>query len=341
MANDAELTDGYILEEVADPDGLTWEQARAFHRQFTESLPDRIPAFIAEHLPHYDGPHFTPPALHAAEEAFRGAVTEVAELFLPECATAFFGLHAYYGETIMRMYGGDWLWQGSWWRGEFGRGLPYIRFDGPVGPLHGGYSDPFPLIFHTIGNSEENWCSVHLASIPDVVSDPAPFRSTSALIATDPEQPTCEWHRYLAEHDEILRAWIAQRDPAKGRLDFSEDSLDRLESDLLLHYPDRAALEAVADGPFYAGLCRYVTETFVRCGGGRINISDPAVRQWVPIPADDFPFLERTDVVDYGGEDPPFLLDMYNVVNAAVDVDRGRTGGVWRTELAEHRRRMA
>lgn len=280
------------------------DEAERFFWAFEESYPDRVTSFVERVS--LRAPAYTPESLDEVEALLLERVPSAEALDDAGTGEFFLNVLCYVGETLLRTCGGEWEWEELWEQGGPGAGLPFVRVDAPTGYLAGGPVD----LYATLAGAAASRTGHHLRDVVTAVRDSfgeaGPLRRSSGWAAMAVDDPTATnpvLREYLADHDAELAAFVARAATDGVHLDFTEDSLDRLERVLLARYPDRPEMRADFGSPFIRGAARYVAETFVRLAGGRIDMVDPSVLTRPGEDNDALPYVQRI-VGDDGAATP-------------------------------------
>ncbi|PFG40169.1 hypothetical protein ATJ97_2690 [Georgenia soli] len=263
---------------------------------FDETYQDRLTSFVSEIAPTLGAQPYTPESLGAVEALFLGRVQAPEDLDDGGNRAFFLDVLRYVGETLLRTCGGEWEWEELWESGGPGAGLPFVRVDAPTGYLQGGTVDMYATLTGAAAARTGHYFRDLVTAVLASFGDAGPLRRSSGWQAMGVDDPTATnpaLREYLADHQARLDAFTTDAAAGNLRLDYTEESLHRLEAVLLEAYPDRPELEADFDTPFVQGAARYVAETFTRIAGGRIDIVDPSVLTRPPHPNDKLPYVQR------------------------------------------------
>ncbi|MEV0399982.1 hypothetical protein [Actinoallomurus sp. NPDC050550] len=104
---------------------------------------------------------------------------------------------------------------------------------------------------------------------------------------------------WLSDMADALDGWRARFLPEDHRVDFSLDSLDALERQVLHRFADWNAAHSAADDPFVVGAVRYLGETLIRQAPGHWDYRDTADSLYgrVPLVRSNTPAAFRAIVV--------------------------------------------
>ncbi|WP_349827049.1 hypothetical protein [Brevibacterium litoralis] len=319
-------------------------EAESYFLSFTDSLREDTQAFVA-HLREagvLTGPAYTPDSLAAVEAHLLSHLHRPADLEDPTVRAVFLGTYRYLGETILRNAGGDWEWEELWERGEEGAGMPFIRADSPAGYATGGTVDVYTTVLGAAGTRSGTYFRELLDAILRSFGEPGPIDLSSgwrgmALAAPERINPTLA--AWLVDNDRAIDTWTTDR-VSYGSLDLSQESLDAVEQWLLDSFPTADALEDRVLDEDVRGASRYVATTFVRHGGGRIDLPHAPFLKNVRRVKDEDSHPSVSHVWERGcaGAYVP-VWDL--LMNAVDDFQIGsrtpRSGGVLRAALEKYR----
>ncbi|WP_236866358.1 hypothetical protein [Brevibacterium daeguense] len=291
MSDDGQVED--LVEVRRRPPRAEAEQ---YFWDFQDSCAERLDGFLAAIAPRPEAPAYSVESLDEIEALYLERVRTPADLDDAGPRSFFFDVFRYVGEVILRTCGGEWEWEELWEQGGPGAGLPFVRVDSPEGYLRGGTVNIYTTLTGAAGTRSGHYFRDLTTAIRNSFGDAGPLRRSSGITAmgvADPAAVNPALRDYLAHHQGELERFTTALAEQGTKLDFTAESLDRLEQVLLDRYPDKADIKADFESSFVQQAARYIAEVFVRLAGGRIDIVDPAALTRRVTPEDSLPYLEH------------------------------------------------
>ncbi len=301
-------------------------EAEHHFQLFEETYAERLETFLAAVGPRLRSPAYSPESLDDVEALLLETVTD--GVATDDHRALLLDVVRYTGEVVLRSTGGEWEWEELWEASGPGAGMPFVRVDSPDGYLRGGAVDLHAAVSTALAARSGHVLRDLATAVGASVGPAGPLRRSSGMQpmgVADPAATNPALRAYLAVHDAALERFVARMAERGLALDYTATSLDRIEQHLLDTYPDKGELTADYGTAAVQDVARYVAETFVRLGGGRINLVDPAAVSRPVTPRDALPYLER--VSDDGAASS--ALPLSQVLTSAVRATPvGRTSTV-------------